>query len=314
MKTLRDFIENFDIVENAMEQRNLVRWNGRNLRTRENLAEHTHLVVACSMKLVDYIKKNGTFELYTKIDEAEIYRRAMYHDALELFRGDILSTTKDDLPGLRQTCDDEEDEFMSSVAGKCSELTDEIVKLADKMACYKFLEKELEFPTNDFSHDAYITCKDKFDKSFDEFCEKYNIVNLYKNFECTLLDSAFKKGYKSDAGADVILEDDVVFLPGVTTTVNLKVQVTPKENEMGFLCARTSAAKQGLSVAMCPIDTDYSGDVMAIVHNVSNNIIVYKRGEAFCQVLMVPIHDIPVDYVVKKEGRRTNGNCGSTGR
>ena len=94
MKTLRDFIENFDIVENAMEQRNLVRWNGRNLRTRENLAEHTHLVVACSMKLVDYIKKNGTFELYTKINEAEIYRRAMYHDALELFRGDILSTKK----------------------------------------------------------------------------------------------------------------------------------------------------------------------------------------------------------------------------
>ena len=78
MKTLRDFIENFDIVENAMEQRNLVRWNGRNLRTRENLAEHTHLVVACSMKLVDYIKKNGEFEIYQKIEGIPMYRDDQY--------------------------------------------------------------------------------------------------------------------------------------------------------------------------------------------------------------------------------------------
>ena len=37
---LNVFCNNFDIVQNALQMRTLRRWNGRDLRDEENLAEH----------------------------------------------------------------------------------------------------------------------------------------------------------------------------------------------------------------------------------------------------------------------------------
>ena len=83
---------------------------------------------------------------------------------------------------------------------------------------------------------------------------------------------------------------------------------------MAILCSRSSAAAKGLIVAMCPIDPNYTGEVLAIVHNVSNSVIKYKQGEAFCQVVTIPFNKTDVNTVVKKEGKRSDGNLGSTGR
>ena len=53
LKDFEEFCNNFDIVDNALSQRELVRWNGRDILRKENLAEHSHLVVACLIKLID---------------------------------------------------------------------------------------------------------------------------------------------------------------------------------------------------------------------------------------------------------------------
>ena len=104
---VKEFLVNFDIADNALQMRCLNRWNGRDLREKENLAEHTHLVCACSIKLYDFfIVKNE--ELKNKIDFEYMIRLAMLHDSLELLRGDILSVTKDKVNGLRKQIDDED--------------------------------------------------------------------------------------------------------------------------------------------------------------------------------------------------------------
>ena len=73
---VKEFLENFDIADNALQMRCLNRWNGRDLREKENLAEHTHLVCACSIKLYDFfIVKNE--ELKNKIDFEYMIRLAM---------------------------------------------------------------------------------------------------------------------------------------------------------------------------------------------------------------------------------------------
>ena len=97
LKDCEDFINNFNIVENAMNMRTLLRWNGRDLRTKENLAEHTHLVTACVIELYDELKD----QVHYKINFENIIRLAMLHDSLELLRGDILSVTKDIIPTIR---------------------------------------------------------------------------------------------------------------------------------------------------------------------------------------------------------------------
>ena len=302
------FCEDFDIVNNALDMRNLQRWNGRSLRNSENLSEHTHLVIICAIKLYDKFKN------MLKIDFEKLIKLAALHDSLELFTGDILSVTKDFIPYLRQTIDHMENSFEDLVLKntKNNIIEKELVRLADVEACYEFIKRELKYPSNDFTYDAYDRSKNVYVNTFNEFCKKYN---LDLNCEIANVDNKFMKGYKNDAGVDVVLDKEVIFLPHKTTSVNLNVKVTPKKGEMAVLCARTSAAIKGLNVAMCPIDADFNGNITAIVHNVSNNIITYKPGESFCQwvgIKLCNIDNVSDKIIIKKEGKRTDGKLGST--
>ena len=310
-ETVQDFAEDFDLVENALDMRTLDRWNGREFRKRENLSEHTHLVTACAINLYDDFKNNAI--LASKMCFEKIVRCAMAHDSLELLRGDILSVTKDIIPGLRDWVDGEEELFMQTIFdANIDELTNDIVKLADLMACYKFVERELRYPHNEFVAKSYIACKDKYMDKYKSFISKYGIKSEKIEND---VDVKFVKGYEADAGTDVILQEDVVFLPLSTQTIDLGITCTPSDKQMSILCSRTSAANKGLVVAMCPIDPNYTGRVSAIVHNVSNNVITYKKGEAFCQLVTVPIMTTPVTGVkIKNVGKRTDGKLGSTGK
>lgn len=302
------FVQEFDLVENALDMRTLYRWNGRDVRERENLAEHTHLVTACAIKLYDKISELGP-ALFTSFDFEKIVRLAMYHDALELLRGDILSITKDKVEGLREKVDAEEATFLEKMVGPTVSAVTDLVRLADLMACYKFIEYELRYPSNDFLLTVYDDVKSKYDNYYKEFCEKYRLPMEEIGEEPAY---RFSKGYQEDAGIDVLLTEDVVFMPHSTRCVDLNVQVTPHTGHMAFLCARTSAAAKGLSVAMCPIDPNFTGNVTAIVHNISNKIVRYNKGDSFCQVIYTKFHD-PGNYTVRKKGKRSDGKLGSTG-
>lgn len=305
-KTIEQFTNTFDIVDNALKMRTLRRWNGRDLRDEENLSEHTHLVVASLIKLYDWAK---TEQLKYAIDFETMVKHAMLHDSLELFRGDILSVTKDSIPGLRVATDAEEEYFVNKIVSiKLNDCEAMLVKLADLMACYKFVEFELRYPSNEFAKDAYKETKARYDDLLNKFKVKY--LN-YDDNVTSVQDVRFKKGYEDDAGTDILLDRDIVFMPMSTTNVDLNVKITPQANEMSFLCARTSAASKGLSVATCPIDPYYNGNVTAIVHNMSNDVIVYKKGEAFCQYVTTKIiTDRQTEP--KKPGRRTTSKLGGT--
>lgn len=306
---LNEFCNNFNIVENAMDMRTLLRWNGRDLREKENLAEHTHLVVACVIELYDSLNELLHANKYELCFE-DIVKAAMLHDSLELLRGDILSVTKDIIPNLRDYTEKEERIFNYEQKLLLNEVEIKLIELADLKACYKFIERELRYPSNDFAINVYKTTKQKYDEAYKNFCEKYIPENIVENE--IKIEHKFVKGYYDDAGSDVILTEKVTFMPMTTTKIDLKVQVTPKENEMGFLCSRTSAAAKGLIVAMCPIDPNFNGNVTAIVHNISNNIIEYYKGEAFCQVVKTPFVN-NTNVFIKKEGKRSSGKLGSTG-
>lgn len=123
------------------------------------------------------------------------------------------------------------------------------------------------------------------------------------------------KGYVQDAGCDVILHKNVTFRPMCTQIFELDLQVDIPEGFMGMLIARTSAAIKGLNVAMCPIDPHYNGKINAIVHNISHDTITYRKGESFCQLVIVPmliLTESPI--VIRKSGTRDDGKFGSTGR
>lgn len=302
------FVNKFDIVDNALDMRVLYRWNGRDVRERENLAEHTHLVTACAIKLYDYFVDRAP-ALFTSFEFEKIIRLTMLHDSLELLRGDILSITKDLIEGLREKVDDEEEKFLEHAVGPVTSTVKDIVRLADLMACYKFIEYELRYPSNNYLLTIYHDVKSRYDEYYDKFCEKYSVPKDERTVD---IPHKFSKGYQEDAGIDIVLTENVTFLPHSTVCVDLNVQVTPPTGHMAYLCARTSAASKGLSVAMCPIDPNFTGNVTAIVHNISNDIVRYNKGDSFCQVIYTKFYD-PGNYMVRKTGKRSDGKLGSTG-
>lgn len=304
---LNVFCDNFDIVQNALQMRTLRRWNGRDLRDEENLAEHTHLVVVCVFDLIDKLSKLG-IDMRAYIDIEYVVKQALVHDSLEILRGDILSKTKDALKGLREMTDNEEKQFMQTVVKvKLNWHEEQLLLLADLMACYKFIEWELRYPSNEFAKIAYAQTKGKFDEYYGRFLSYLGIPVTTEEQP----KERFVKGYIDDAGVDIILDRDVTFMPMSTTTIDLNVNITPEASSAAFLCARTSAAQKGIQVAACPIDPFYNGNVSAIVTNISNDIITYKKGEAFCQYVQFEI--IANDNVLtKKAGRRTDSKFGGT--
>ena len=130
-----------------------------------------------------------------------------------------------------------------------------------------------------------------------------------------MLEKKFKKGYKNDAGYDIIIDENVVFEPRKMTIYELNQVITPKKGTCVMLVARTSAAKKGLIISMCPIDADYVGKITAIVYNASDNFIVYNKGEAFCQAVFVKLAKCTIkksDFYIKKKGLRGKNKFGST--
>lgn len=121
------------------------------------------------------------------------------------------------------------------------------------------------------------------------------------------------KGYKDDAGVDVILDEEVTFPPKQITSFNLSVRVTPKRNHMAIIAPRSSYARKGLIICNCPVDANYTGDIHAIVYNGSDESITCKKDESFCQVMMIKIRTIK-NVEIRKTGKRKSENFGSTGR
>lgn len=309
MKSLNNFIDEFNSVQNALEMRKLIRWNGRDVRETENLSEHTHLVIVCLFEILDDFKKYHQLS-YLNYDIENLVRHALFHDSLELLRGDILSSTKDYYKLLREQVDNEEEKFMSKVCKLSLDDTEKIIlRLADLMACYKFIEWELRYPSNDYLKKAYIQAKNNYDTCRKEFLSKYNI---YENIDNIVLSTdRFNKGYLDDAGTDIILDRDVTFMPMSTEKFDLNIKITPNIDEASFLYSRTSAAAKGLIVSHCPIDANYNGNVTAIVNNISNNIITYKKGESFCQYVTFKILTNR-DVRCKKDGKRSKSKLGET--
>lgn len=298
-----EFVKDFDIAQNALEMRYLKRWNGRRVGE-ENLSEHTHLVCAFAVQIMERWKN----DLDGQIRPYLVLKACLLHDAVELLRGDILSITKRQLPDVSNAVAEEENKFFKMKDIVLNTIEGAIVSLADSLSVQLFLENEMmEGNNSDLIRTIYLQNKEVVKDRQKDLYHYMNIIVVDKEKP-----AKFVKGYQRDAGTDITLDHKEIFLPMSTKTVNLNVKYTPSERQMGYLCARTSAAAKGLMVAMCPIDPDYEGNILAIVHNVSNNIVVYNAGESFCQIVVQPFDDVVTLDFIKKPGRRSTSNRGGT--
>ena len=122
----------------------------------------------------------------------------------------------------------------------------------------------------------------------------------------------YVRGYKNDAGVDIILNDYLTIRPGLNV-VDLPAKYTPGEGEVAFLVPRGSTAMKGVFPIMVAIDTDYDGIIHGFVVNVTETTHVWKPGERAFGIVNLKLGQDRVKFEVAKQGKRTNNWNNSSG-
>ena len=131
--------------------------------------------------------------------------------------------------------------------------------------------------------------------------------------------------HPEDAGMDVYAPYDMTIEHGDVVTVPLGFGMTMPAGYMAYVTARGSAAQKGLFIAENPIDSNYRGEVHATVTNFSHDLYIIRKGERFCQLVVVPcicseptqLFGFPPNWPVREpnevpESDRGTGHHGST--
>lgn len=122
----------------------------------------------------------------------------------------------------------------------------------------------------------------------------------------------YVRGYKNDAGVDIVLDDYLTIRPGLNV-VDLPATYTPGEGEVAFLVPRGSTAMKGIFPIMVAIDTDYKGIIHGFVVNVTDTTHVWKPGERAFGIVNLKLGEDRVKFEVAKQGKRTDNWNNSSG-
>lgn len=128
------------------------------------------------------------------------------------------------------------------------------------------------------------------------------------------------RGTKGSAGIDLTCTN-------ITTTLNEANQlmlvyhtdlaVEIPEGYVGLLVPRSSIWKKSLCLtdSIGIIDSDFRGEIVAIMKATTDTVpAIYKVGERFCQLVIVPIPEYTISEVENlTETERGEGGFGSTG-
>ena len=129
------------------------------------------------------------------------------------------------------------------------------------------------------------------------------------------------KATKGSAGYDLTVssvtieysEDGVAVI-----NYNSGIAVEIEEGHVGLLLPRSSIYRKSLTLTNCVgiIDSDYRGPVMAKFKlNTNTAPSVYREGERFAQLVIMPITDAKIEEVESlSETERGEGGYGSTNK
>lgn len=122
------------------------------------------------------------------------------------------------------------------------------------------------------------------------------------------------------AGMDLhaLLDSPVCIPPGGRISIHTGIAIgLPNSNTVGLVFARSGlAVKHGLALSngVGVIDSDYTGEIIVGLVNLSDTEYTISPGERLAQLVISPIIPaIPVEVETLKKTSRGDGGFGSTG-
>lgn len=126
---------------------------------------------------------------------------------------------------------------------------------------------------------------------------------------------------KATSGAacwDVYAREDLWISPGHTALVLLGFSLQLPEDRAALILPRSGMAyKHRVTVLNAPgvIDSDYRGEVMALLMNHSDTSHTISKGERVAQMMITSLTSVVFEVVTElDETTRAGGGFGSTGR
>jgi len=121
------------------------------------------------------------------------------------------------------------------------------------------------------------------------------------------------------AGADISLATNLpaVIQPGMMGTVGTGVSVAIPKGYFGMISLRSSIGKRGLLMPNAPgiIDSDYRGEIIIMMLNMTTKTIQFEPGERIAQMILLPYEKMEFIKVDKlPDTERGEGGFGSTGK
>ena len=120
------------------------------------------------------------------------------------------------------------------------------------------------------------------------------------------------RSHDADAGADVFATANITISAHCVQKMPLGFGLEIPNGYAGYIYPRSSLASKGIVCQIPPIDSGYTGEIIAIISNQSNYDYEIKKFDRIGQLVIMPV--IIADFVENKSRSRGNAGFGSTGK
>lgn len=122
-------------------------------------------------------------------------------------------------------------------------------------------------------------------------------------------------GTPEAAGLDIYSAEDRVIAPGEHTTIKTGIAIAIPKGYTGLIWDKSGIAFRGLKTMGGVFDSDYRGEIMVIVKNVTDKPFEVPKNTKLCQMLFHKIEQAPVEVTEDWDTATTRGEgrFGSTG-
>ena len=120
--------------------------------------------------------------------------------------------------------------------------------------------------------------------------------------------------HPDDAGMDLYSAEDKVIAPGEHCTIKTGVAIAVPKGFVGLIWDKSGIAKNGLKTMGGVLDSNYRGEIILILKNVSDKAYEVKKNNKIAQLLIQPIVNNQVVEVSDLDATdRGDKGLGSTG-
>jgi dUTP pyrophosphatase len=147
--------------------------------------------------------------------------------------------------------------------------------------------------------------------------------SIIDNIQATLPhDEQLRRAESGSFGYDLKATSDAIVHPGKISKISTGVRLKMKPHLAGLVLSRSGLSSKGIIVTNAPglIDYSYSGEVMVLLSNLTNEPFYVHKGDKIAQMIFVPVELPEVQKVTDSEmdelhldSERGSGGFGSTG-